>query len=100
MKAEAFRHSQEPEVIIFGGAQPEQRVTEAIDLTEDKRVQNTPVERISRKEAIIPDQPHPDQPHPDQPDNTIYALIGLVFVGVAIWLGKEDNSRAVMPYYN
>ena len=57
-----------------------------------------------RSEEALREEPRREDPIPEFQDppketnNTMYILIGLVFIGAAVWLG-EDSSHNVMPYY-
>ena len=71
---------------------------EAVDLTAPpKRV------RFAVDESGIPVREVVDlttaQEETPKSQNMMYILLGLAFVGAAIWIGEDRPSGAVMPYY-
>ena len=97
MKGEVFRHSAEPDVEIIGGVQPVGfgYAQQAIDLT-----MNPPDPEVMSETESLQVLQKPKEDSPEQ-NNTVLILCGLVFVGLAVWLGTDEPSRhAVMPYYS
>ena len=95
-KADPFHPSAEPDVEIHGGAFAPHYAQLAIDLTGDP----PDPEVMSEVESlqVLPRKPKDGSP---EQNNTVLILCGLVFVGLAVWLGTGEPSRqAVMPYYS
>ena len=76
-----------------------QDTVEGIDLTGSvpKRVRFFP---FSKGVSSVVGIPRKEETAPKGQDNSLYILMGLVFVGLAVWLGDDrPNQSAVMPYY-
>ena len=105
MKGEVYRGPSEA-VEIHGGRQVAQEPTEAIvqevegiDLTGSvaKKVRFFPFSKGVSSVTVVPRKEETTQVGQD---NSLYILMGLVFVGLAVWFGDDRaNQSAIMPYY-
>ena len=97
MRAESFHPARHPDIPIRAGFEfvPMDPV-EAVDLTTPKRVQFAGTSGIPVREVVDLTTAQEETP---KSQNMMYILLGLAFVGAAIWIGEDRPSAAVMPYY-
>ena len=94
-RAESFHPARHPDIPIRAGFEfvPMDPV-EAVDLTAPpKRVRFAVDESGEVVDLTTTQEETPKS------QNMMYILLGLAFVGAAIWIGEDRPSAAVMPYY-